>query len=313
MEIPVYMFSGFLEGGKTTFIQGTLEDERFDDNGTTLLLVCEEGLEEYDTDKFKVKNVVVETIEDEVNLTNDVLLNFQKKHKMTRVIVEFNGMWNESNFINEMPEDWIIYQEMTFIKATDFVIFNKNMRQQMVDKLQGTNLLVLNRANDTIDKEEVHKIVRGVSRSADIVYEYADGHTEYDEIEDPLPFDIEADVIEIKDEDYAIWYRDLSEDMDKYIGKTVKFKGIIAHDDKFPKNTVVIGRHVMVCCEADITYRGLVCLGTVVNGLKKRDWVIVTGKIAKDYHEMYEGEGPILNATEIKMSKEPENQVATFY
>ncbi|MBR0277576.1 MAG: GTPase, partial [Clostridia bacterium] len=119
--------------------------------------------------------------------------------------------------------------------------------------------------------------------------------------------------IEIDDKDYALWYRDLSEEMDKYIGKTVKFKGIVAYDDSFPKNTIVVGRHVMVCCEADITYRGLICKGIVVNGLKKRDWIVVTAKISKEYHEMYESEGPVLNATEVKMSKAPEQQVATFY
>ena len=119
--------------------------------------------------------------------------------------------------------------------------------------------------------------------------------------------------IDIKDEDYAIWYRDLSEDMDKYVGKTVKFRGIVAHDNSFPKYTIVVGRHVMVCCEDDITYRGLVCKGVVVGGLKKRDWIIVTAKITKEYHEMYEETGPVLYATEVKKCNPPEQQVATFY
>ena len=65
MEIPVYLFTGFLESGKTRFIQGFLEDERFNTDENTLLLVCEEGIEEYDTDRFKVNNVIVEYIEDE--------------------------------------------------------------------------------------------------------------------------------------------------------------------------------------------------------------------------------------------------------
>ncbi|MBR0277836.1 MAG: hypothetical protein IJQ50_05200, partial [Clostridia bacterium] len=82
MEIPVYLFNGFLESGKTTFIQGTLEDERFDDDGATLLLVCEEGLEEYDSDRFKVKKVFIENIESEDNLNIDILEKFQKKHNI---------------------------------------------------------------------------------------------------------------------------------------------------------------------------------------------------------------------------------------
>lgn len=313
MEIPVYLFTGFLESGKTKFIQGFLGDERFNTDENTLLLVCEEGIEEYDTDSFKVNNVIVEYIEDEEDLNEAHLLELQVKNKIQRVIVELNGMWTVNGFIDAMPEDWIIYQEMTFADATSFLSYNKNMRQLTVDKLQGTNMVILNRTDDTVDREEIHKVVRGVSRDADIAYEFEDGRVEYDEIEDPLPFDIDADVIEIEDEDYAIWYRDLSEEMEKYIGKTVKFKGIVAHDDTFPKYTIVIGRHVMVCCEEDITYRGLVCQGVVVSGLKKRDWITVTGKISKEYHEMYEEEGPVIKATEVKKCNPPIQQVATFY
>lgn len=312
-EVPVYLFTGFLESGKTKFIQGFLEDERFATDDNTLLLVCEEGIEEYDGSKFKVDNVFIEYIEDEDELTEENLKKLQKKHNATRVVIEYNGMWSMGSLFDAMPYGWMIYQEMMFAEAKSFIPYNTNMRQLTVEKLQGANMVILNRCTDDLDRMEIHKIVRGVSRNADIAYEFSEDRVEYDDIEDPLPFDIEADVIDIADEDYAIWYRDLSEEMEKYVGKTVRFKGIIAHDDSFPKYTVVVGRHVMVCCEDDITYRGLVCKGVVVNGLKKRDWVIVTAKITKEYHEMYEDEGPVLNATEIKRTKEPEQQVVTFY
>lgn len=52
-EIPVYLFTGFLEAGKTKFIQETFEDPRFNNGENTLLLVCEEGIEEYDPSRFK--------------------------------------------------------------------------------------------------------------------------------------------------------------------------------------------------------------------------------------------------------------------
>ena len=48
MPIPVYAFTGFLDAGKTKFIQETLEDERFNTGERTLVLICEEGEEEYD-------------------------------------------------------------------------------------------------------------------------------------------------------------------------------------------------------------------------------------------------------------------------
>ena len=312
-EVPVYLFTGFLESGKTKFIQGFLEDERFNTKDNTLLLICEEGVEEYNTDNFKVDNVFIQYIDDESELTEEKLQAIQKKHNISRVVIEYNGMWSMNTLFDAMPYGWLIYQEMMFANANTFVSYNTNMRQLTVEKLQGTNLVILNRCTDDLDRMEIHKIVRGVTRSADIAYEFSEDRVEYDDIEDPLPFDIEADIIDINDEDYAIWYRDLSEEMEKYIGKTVRFKGIVAYDDSFPKNTIVVGRHVMVCCEDDITYRGLVCKGVVVSGLQKRDWIIVTAKITKEFHEMYEEEAPVLYATEIKRTSEPKQVVATFY
>ena len=62
MEVPVYLFTGFLEAGKTKFIQETLEDARFNSGERTLLLVCEEGIEEYDKSRFAKKNVHIEVL-----------------------------------------------------------------------------------------------------------------------------------------------------------------------------------------------------------------------------------------------------------
>ena len=128
-----------------------------------------------------------------------------------------------------------------FADAKTFFTYNQNMRSLMVDKLMSCEMIVLNRTPDNIDKEEVHKIVRGISRRATITYDYPDGHVEYDDIEDPLPFDINAPVIEIADEDYAVWYRDMSEETEKYDGKVVKFKGIVARDLKLGKDALIIG------------------------------------------------------------------------
>ena len=62
-EIPVYLFVGFLESGKTTFIQETFEDPNFDSGDKTLLLVCEEGEVEYQPGKFAFPGTTVQVIE----------------------------------------------------------------------------------------------------------------------------------------------------------------------------------------------------------------------------------------------------------
>ena len=313
-EIPVYLFTGFLESGKTKFIQETLEDKRFNKGERTLLLVCEEGEEEYVPERFSGENVFIQYIEDTGRFTPDRLSAMVKRNKADRVVVEYNGMWQLSEFYNALPDDWTVYQEMMFADSTTFVNYNANMRSLVVDKLQGCELVIFNRCTDATDKMPLHKIVRGISRRADIAYDYVDGHVEYDDIEDPLPFDIEAPVIVIGDRDFALWYRDLSEEMDSYEGKTVHVKGLVARDGKLGKNAVVIGRHIMTCCADDIAYSGLVCNFSAPVSLKTRDWITVTAKIALEPHKLYGGRrGPVRYATEYAISSAPTQEVATFY
>ena len=53
-DMPVYLFTGFLESGKTSFIDETLADKRFNNGQRTLLLVCEEGEAEYDESRKSI-------------------------------------------------------------------------------------------------------------------------------------------------------------------------------------------------------------------------------------------------------------------
>ena len=294
MKLPVYLFVGFLEGGKTSMIQESLNDQNFNSGEKTLVLLCEEGIEELDPTKFWGQNVRIEIIDSEAELTKEKLEGFVKGKKVDRVIIEYNGMWMLQSLYAAMPSDWAIYQNIMFADANTFLSYNNNMRQLTVDKLLDIEMIVLNRASDKTDKEEIHKIVRGITRRAAIVYDYPDGHVEYDEIEDPLPFDINAPVIEIEDGDFALWYRDLSEEMKKYDGKLVKFKGIAATDDRLPKNAVILGRHVMTCCVDDIQYSGLVCLFKEPHKLKTRDWITVKGRIKIENNKIYRQPGPVL-------------------
>ena len=313
-EVSVYLFLGFLESGKTKFIQETLEDKRMEDGSKTLLLVCEEGVEEYEPEKFAVKNVVKVTLESADELTEENLTLLTAKHKAERVIVEYNGTWLLQQFFDAMPESWVINQMMTFFDAGTFLNYNANMRQLVFDKIQMTQMVVFNRFKGEYDKIEFHKTVRGISRRPDIVYEYLGGKVEYDDVEDPMPFDVNAPVIEVEDRDFAWFYRDLAEKVDEYIGKTVRFKGMAAVSKKAPKGYIVLGRHIMTCCEADIAYDGFaVKTNDLIKGVATRDWLTVTAKIAFEKNAVYRGEGPVLIAEKIERSDPPEEVVVTYY
>ena len=223
-DMPVYLFTGFLEAGKTRFIQETLEDKRFCNGEKTLLLLCEEGEEEYAPDEFASKTVQIRTLENQSELTPDRLTALAEETDAERVVIEYNGMWLLDVLYTALPEGWMVYQEFFFADANTILRYNDNMRQLVYDKLKSCELAVFNRFRPEMDKMEFHKLVRAASRRADIAYEYPDGKVEYDEIVDPLPFDLDAPIVEIGDDDYATWYRDLSEEPKKYEGKTVRFK-----------------------------------------------------------------------------------------
>lgn len=313
MELPVYLFTGFLEAGKTRFIAETMRDPNFNDGVKKyLIILCEEGEEELDPADFG-ENVTFATFDDEQRLTPDRLSALAKRAGADIVVVEYNGMWMLDRFYNAMPQNWLVYQEILIVDSTTAVSYNANMRQLMVDKLTSCEMVVFNRTTPTTDKVALHKIVRGISRKANICYEDMQGEIEFDQLEDPLPYDINADSIEVRDEDFAIFYRDMTEDFAKYNGKTITFKGIVALDSSLPNDNFAIGRHIMTCCADDIAYRGVVAKGMHSVKLQTRDWVIVKGKLTEEYSKLYRGRGPVLTVTEIKRAEKPIQEVATFY
>ena len=312
-EMPVYLFTGFLESGKTKFIQETLEDKRFCNKEKTLLLVCEEGEEEYAPEQFATDTVVIRVLEGQEQLTTENLTKWAQETKADRVVIEYNGMWLLDALYAAMPEGWVVYQEFMFADAGTFLSYNGNMRQLVYDKLKSCELVVFNRFKPDMDKMEFHKVVRAASRRADIAYESTDGKVVYDDIEDPLPFDLNAPVIEIGDADFAEWYRDLGETPANYEGKTVRFKCRALKRSKMPANTFIVGRHVMTCCVEDIQFAALVCQWEKADSVQDDSWMILTAKLNFKFNKAYGRKGPVLSYVLHELCEAPEQPVATFY
>ena len=312
-QIPVYVFTGFLDSGKTKFIQETFEDTRFNAGERTLLLVCEEGEEEYDISTYPHKNVYLEVI-DQATVTTRELAALAKKHRVERVVAELNGMHQVGDLYMRFPEEWVVAQEVMFADSTTFQAYNANMRNLCMDKMVGAQMIVFNRLEKGADIMPFHKIARAANRRVDILYDYTDGTTEFDEIEDPLPFDINAPVIEVKDADFALWYRDVSEEPLKYDGKTVRFKAQVAMLRRDKDNMFAPGRFVMTCCVDDIQFCGIPCRYNQAKTLESRSWVMVTAKISAEKHRLYKGDiGPVLTAISVERNAEPANpDVAEF-
>ena len=312
VQMPVYVFTGFLDSGKTKFIQETLEDPRFNAGERTLLLVFEEGEEEYDFSAYPHQNVYLEVL-DQQTVTAKQLQALSKKYKAQRVVAELNGMQLVGDLYSRFPEDWVVAQEVVFADSTTFMAYNANMRNLVMDKLVGGQMVVFNRLAPGADTMPFHKLVRAANRRIDILYDYTDGTTAFDDVVDPLPFDINAPVIEIKDEDYALWYRDITEEPKKYDGKTVHFKGQVAMLRRDKNNMFAPGRFVMTCCVDDIQFLGVPCKFVDAKKLEPRSWVSVCATISAEKHMLYQGElGPVLTAISVEPAEPADPDVATF-
>ena len=311
-EVPVYFFTGFLGSGKTTFIKDTLESPEFGNDGRDLLRICERGETDYEPEKFAGPGVRVEQIKSEAELNQPKLGSIAAKGGFDRVVVEYNGMWENQKFFAAMPEGWLIAQEMALFDAKTFMMYNKNMRQLCFNKMQTADMVVFNRCEKGFDKMPFHKEVRIANRRNMIVYEYGPNDIEPDDIIDPLPYDMSKSRIKIEDEWYAEWYRDINENEDDYEGKTLELKGRVALSEELPDGQFAFGRHVMTCCEADIQFAGLLAYYSGATVLKVGDWVEITAKVRVEYAEAYKEKGPVLYIKNLNICKPCEPEVATF-
>ena len=308
-DIPVYLIAGFLDAGKTNFINGILEDG-FARQDRTLLLCCEEGEEEYNS--RALDNVTVITIEDEEELKCSYLKELEKKYRPQQVLSEYNGMWQMERLYREvLPANWVLYQIMTMVEASTFDLYAKNMGQLMMEKITNADMLVFNRCTPELRDSLRKRNLRMVNRRADIFLENVDGSSEDYLTGDECPFDLSQDVIDIPDEDFGVWYVDVMDHPDRYNGKLVHMKLIMCHSKKYP-GIHCPGRFAMVCCENDIQFLGLIAKGDTLDQYENRDWIEVTARMSAEKHKAYKGVGPVMNVLSVAPCEKPAQEVVTF-
>ena len=310
-KIPVYVITGFLDGGKTSFLKFTLKQDYFNDGSKTLLILTEEGETEYEPEFLKEYHCVLETVEDREELTAEYFRRVGKKHRPERVIIEYNGMWPVKELADlDFPFSWELYQTITVLDGSTFQLYLNNIRQMAIDLLTYTDMVIFNRCDDNTPVETYNRSLKAVNRNAEVMFEDLQG----DPIEPPLilPYDIEGDEITIEDDDYGIFYIDAQDRPELYLGKTLHFKGMVMKSGNFPKDTFVPGRNIMTCCEADIRFLGFLCRYERTPELQKRSWVSVTAVLKMEYSEVYGDEGPVLYASEVTSAAAPERETVSF-
>lgn len=312
MEIPVYLFTGFLESGKTSFIKDTIEDPDFIDGQKTLIILCEEGEEEYDELDLAAKNIDIVTVEEEEALTEEFIKNLEEFYHPKRVLIEYNGMWKVSRLVEDvLPESWPVVQIISTIDGTTFEMYNNNMKSLLMEQVGLSDLVVFNRCDETTKKGAFKRSIKAVNRKATIFFEAEDG-TPLPETEDDLPYDIHASHLDLSDEDYGIWYMDAMEHPKKYAGKTVRMKAVVYKNRNFPSDLFVPGRFAMTCCADDIAFIGFVCHYEGAGALAQREWIEVEAEIRCEYRKEYKGKGPVLYAKNVEKAEKPEEDLVYF-
>lgn len=309
-QIPIFLINGQLDSGKTRFITETIEMGQFAEAQNKLLIVCEEGEEEYDAQMLKDNGVDMEVLQKE-EFTTEKLKELDKKYDPWLVIVEYNGMW-EPQLIADVakPFGWQIYQSITLFDATSFNLQWANMKSILAESVKNVDLVVFNRCKSSMQLGNYRRSIKALNPAVQIVFEDEKG--EMMSIAEQLPYDIHADVIEIDDCDYGIWYMDVSERPEVYKNKTVQFKGQVLKNKYFKDKNFVPGRKVMTCCADDTQFVGYISFYDNIASLENKQWVTVTATVKFEFQMAYKKKGPVLYVSKVVEAEAPKDELVYF-
>ena len=303
-KMPVFLINGFLEAGKTQFISFTLQQEYFQADGVTVLILCEEGDTEYDQELLKKTRTKVITVDSADELDEDFFGRLEALYDPDRVLIEWNGIWPQDQL--KLPADWELFQQITIIDGSTFELYLNNMKPLLGLMVRNSELVIMQSCND-LTGDSLTRYRRGLKAlnpQADLILEDAEGEIEQELLEEDLPYDMKADVIQIDPGAYGIWYIDALDKEDRYKGKVVEFTAMVLKSPEFPKNYFVPGRMAMTCCEADMTFLGFVCKAREARTLETGMWVKVRARIEYEFWQDYDGTGPVLYAESVEPAEE---------
>lgn len=310
-EIPVYLFTGFMDSGKTTLIKETLIENGFAEQGKTLIICCEDGDVEYDEAELSKINARLVMIENESDFTADKLNEINLGYLPDQIFIEYNGTWRMDTLMDiEMPRGWVLVQSLATVDATTFEMYLQNMRQMIMEQLFVADVVIFNRCDDSTDKGKFRRNVKAQNRKAQIVYERADGSI--DDREEELPFDLSADELYISDADYAIWYMDCMENPKRYAGKKINFLALVYNPDNLKKGIFVPGRFAMTCCVEDVTFIGFKCKYPHEDQIPHKSWINITAQVKVEFATEYKGKGPVLYPVSIEPAEKPLDELVYF-
>ncbi len=312
VRVPVYLITGFLESGKTSFIDFTIAQDYFEIDDPTLLINTEEGEESYDPRELLKHGTLYAEVQEKEELTYEKLVELDKKYKPGRVLIEYNPLWSIPDIENmKMPEGWAIVQEIVTVDASTFQIYQQNMKSLFVEMSRNADMVMFNRCTKDMPLANYRRSIKVVNQGCEVIFEDTDQEM-IDLFEDSMPYELDADPIEIDDVDYGIFYIDLTDHPDRYVGKNVRFKGRVLKSRNDKAKFFVPGRQAMTCCADDMQFIGYICMYEQTPNLKMGEWVEVTAKVDWRYMNNYKEEGPVFIASEVRPAEAPASDLVYF-
>ena len=288
MQTYVYLVLGFLDSGKTSFLNNTLGS--LPKEYRAAVISCEEGEEEY----ILPEGVKVYSVASREDLTLELMAKVQEEAAPNFVLIEMNGMWTLTDWTLPMPADWRLLQTVCVMDATTFTVYSSNMQQQTMEKLQRANMVVFNRCTDTLAAELRSKNLRIANRKAQFYLDFGNGRMEDYQTPGQTHFDLTQAHIDLDDDDFALWYVEALDHPEWYVDKTLRLK-LRLNRKTYDPPYVTAGRWIMTCCERDMTFFPVACAGEVLSGYEDEELVEVTARVGRAYWPPYDKIGPVLN------------------
>ncbi|MCR5741828.1 MAG: hypothetical protein K6G38_05175 [Gammaproteobacteria bacterium] len=293
--VPIFLVTGYLDSGKSTFIKDTINNGAFD--GKTLLLVAEQGEIEYDSDNLDRLNVHIEYFNSLEEFSSDAIQKLIKKYRPDQMFIEVNGMWDLNNI--KFPPSAQILQTIYMIDGSTFPQYFANMTQSIIDSVKKASVVIFTKVSDPNRQVEPFKnSLKMANNNAQYLMVDENMKAVY-AFEEPLPYDTDQKIIRIENEDFATFFIDTFEHEYRYLNKIIECNMQVFLSYKLPKGYVIGGRIVMNCCANDAQLCGMLIRNTENRKFKNKSWIHIKANITFEKLDDSEEKEPILTPIEI--------------
>lgn len=173
MAVYVDTITGFLESGKTSFIKELIDKNCMMEYNRTVLVVCEEGVEEYNENLLSEYRIDLLVLNKQVEIDEAFFRKIDKEYSPDHMIIEFNGTWDISLLLNQKLPFGYRFRNVVFIgEAGSFHGYLGNMTTVLQPQLKNSDIALLNR-QEMFDRQQLRIIrqdVRKINKRTEVLF-----------------------------------------------------------------------------------------------------------------------------------------------